>query len=188
MQRRLAWIRLAVLFLLAATLHGRSHAVAQFRSRLLRVDGSVLETRVQMRFVPDTDTIDPKSHTLLDLMVTVLVRYPEIEQLRILMLRAARPELARRRSHAVSRALVERGIPADSLRILASGAPPKLDGQPPGGTFLLYIQRSKTSSKYRDCRENGRTFPHGAHWTCADGCNHCACENGEISSTMMGCL
>lgn len=35
--------------------------------------------------------------------------------------------------------------------------------------------------------ERGVHHNHGDKWICADGCNHCACSNGDMSSTDMLC-
>jgi hypothetical protein len=37
------------------------------------------------------------------------------------------------------------------------------------------------------CEDAGREFPHGANWTCSDGCNSCVCQNGTVTSTLIGC-
>ncbi len=39
-----------------------------------------------------------------------------------------------------------------------------------------------------DCTtESGATYASGESWTCDDGCNTCACEDGAIASTLMAC-
>ena len=35
--------------------------------------------------------------------------------------------------------------------------------------------------------ESGATYASGEVWTCDDGCNTCACEDGAIASTLMAC-
>jgi hypothetical protein len=37
------------------------------------------------------------------------------------------------------------------------------------------------------CRSGDRDFADGAVWTCADGCNGCICNGGEITSTLAFC-
>jgi hypothetical protein len=38
------------------------------------------------------------------------------------------------------------------------------------------------------CEVEGRTFPVGVSWTCADGCNFCKCEAANlVASTLIGC-
>jgi len=37
------------------------------------------------------------------------------------------------------------------------------------------------------CEDAGRTFEEGSQWTCSDGCNSCACNNGETTTTAIGC-
>jgi hypothetical protein len=37
------------------------------------------------------------------------------------------------------------------------------------------------------CEVDGVTYADGESWTCADGCNTCACENGAVASTLMAC-
>ena len=37
------------------------------------------------------------------------------------------------------------------------------------------------------CESGDRVFEDGARWTCADGCNECACNDGTVSSTLIGC-
>lgn len=40
----------------------------------------------------------------------------------------------------------------------------------------------------RDCRADGRSRSHGERWTCADGCNGCACDDGKLVRTNKYCL
>jgi hypothetical protein len=44
-----------------------------------------------------------------------------------------------------------------------------------------------TSGCEDSCSDGGREYENGATWTCSDGCNSCACEDGEVSSTLAGC-
>jgi hypothetical protein len=37
------------------------------------------------------------------------------------------------------------------------------------------------------CEDGGRQYGNGQAWTCADGCNGCTCQDGEITSTLVGC-
>jgi hypothetical protein len=37
------------------------------------------------------------------------------------------------------------------------------------------------------CEDGGRTYEDGEQWDCSDGCNYCACQDGTVSSTAMGC-
>lgn len=37
------------------------------------------------------------------------------------------------------------------------------------------------------CDGGGRTFAEGDVWTCSDGCNSCSCNEGQVTSTLIGC-
>jgi hypothetical protein len=37
------------------------------------------------------------------------------------------------------------------------------------------------------CEEGDKTYEDGEEWMCSDGCNFCSCNDGEITSTAMGC-
>lgn len=37
------------------------------------------------------------------------------------------------------------------------------------------------------CKEGGERYSNGETWTCADGCNICTCNEGEVSTTAMYC-
>ncbi len=37
------------------------------------------------------------------------------------------------------------------------------------------------------CLDNGQSHADGTTWKCSDGCNDCACQNGQISSTLLAC-
>ncbi|HLV20311.1 MAG TPA: Kazal-type serine protease inhibitor domain-containing protein [Polyangiaceae bacterium] len=39
----------------------------------------------------------------------------------------------------------------------------------------------------RDCQQGDLVYAHGQTWTCDDGCNHCACVDGQVQSTAMAC-
>lgn len=39
----------------------------------------------------------------------------------------------------------------------------------------------------RECEDSGRTYEHGEHWTCSDGCNGCSCDDGMVARTAAGC-
>ena len=38
------------------------------------------------------------------------------------------------------------------------------------------------------CVDDGVSHADGTSWTCSDGCNTCTCENGQIASTLVGCV
>ena len=38
------------------------------------------------------------------------------------------------------------------------------------------------------CVENGVSHAEGTSWTCADGCNTCTCNNGQVGGTLIACL
>ncbi len=37
------------------------------------------------------------------------------------------------------------------------------------------------------CIDDGVIYQDGESWQCSDGCNHCICEDGIVSSTIMEC-
>ncbi|MGL1904302.1 MAG: hypothetical protein OCC49_19365 [Fibrobacterales bacterium] len=38
------------------------------------------------------------------------------------------------------------------------------------------------------CVVNGETYNHGEAVPCNDSCNSCTCSNGQIGSTLIGCV
>jgi len=38
-----------------------------------------------------------------------------------------------------------------------------------------------------ECQEGGRTYENGQQWTCSDGCNFCACQEGDVATTALAC-
>jgi sulfatase modifying factor 1 len=48
--------------------------------------------------------------------------------------------------------------------------------------------RTSGTSPAASCNDNGTAHTNGTYWPCSDGCNSCSCENGQIGSTLVGCL
>jgi len=40
-----------------------------------------------------------------------------------------------------------------------------------------------TGCNGESCSQAGKTYEEGERWTCADGCNECACSEGQITNT-----
>ncbi len=45
----------------------------------------------------------------------------------------------------------------------------------------------KSTSSDNDCAYDGRTVKDGASFAASDGCNTCACNDGEVNCTLVGC-
>lgn len=54
-----------------------------------------------------------------------------------------------------------------------------------GGVSALALA---TACGKRDCQIGDQVYAHGQTWTCEDGCNYCACDDGLELTTAMACL
>jgi hypothetical protein len=52
---------------------------------------------------------------------------------------------------------------------------------------MFFLALSSLLACGTPCEVDGVTYADGDTWTCADGCNTCACENGAVASTLMAC-
>jgi len=54
--------------------------------------------------------------------------------------------------------------------------------------MILGLSGAVVSGCHTPCEDDTGSHDDGESWKCSDGCNTCTCRDGDIESTLIGCL